>query len=422
MAIQDIDFEGTDNQTVDSNQDSNIDVSNQQEEDVTNLHGDDVDDITEEVVEEVYDEDSDVDENDDSTSTGELTVGDQIEFEGATYTIVDNGDLVDEKGNVFREAKDVQDFLQNNYVEDEENTSFDINDLVEEFGGNLTDNEGNLLEFDNSVEGIKDFVKTVIDTKSNEIQEATLNRFYSANPLVKQFVDYVQLTGTARGFGDIPDRSGITVEEDNEAQQIAVIKMAANEFGNKTINDNYINWLRDSGNLYSYAKDQLKALIDKDKQVRKDIETKAAQQRQEEAKRIDEYWNNVRNVISSRVIGGYKIPENFTREVNGKKIICNSNDFFNYISKPQYEDENGNKVTGYTRSLNSLTEEEYLNRELLDAWLMYTGGSYKDLVDMAIKENEVRKLVVRSKQSRSAKTVKVVKKQNGKTSIDDIIF
>ena len=53
---------------------------------------------------------------------------------------------------------------------------------------------------------------------------------------------------------------------------------------------------------------------------------------------------------------------------------------------------------------------------------MFTGGTYKDLIDMAVKENEVRKLIVKSKENRSAKTVKVVKKQNGKTSIDDIIF
>ena len=198
--------------------------------------------------------------------------------------------------------------------------------------------------------------------------------------------------------------------------------MAANEFGNKTINDSYINWLRESGNLYTYAKEQLDALIDKDKQVRKDIEEKAAQQRQEETERLNDYWNKVHSVIDSRVIGGYKIPENFTREINGKKVLCNSNDFFNYISNACYEDENGNKMTGYTRSLNSLTDEEYLNRELLDAWLMFTGGSYKDLVDMAVKENEVRKLIVKSKQNRSTKTVKVVKKQEGKASINDIIL
>lgn len=418
MPAQDIDFEGAINTGNQQEVDNNTDVPNNQE-DVEHLNGSDVDDITNQPTD---DNNSNTSNEDDNPSTGELTVGDQIEYNGNTYTIVDNGDLVDEKGNVFKEAKDVAEFLENNEVEDEENSSFDINTLREEFNVDLTDDEGNTLEFDNTPSGIKDFVNAVIEQKSNDIQEATLNRFYASNPLVKQFVDYVQLTGTPRGFGEIPDRSGIQIAEDNEAQQIAVIKMAANEFGNKTINDSYINWLRESGNLYTYAKEQLDALIDKDKQVRKDIEEKAAQQRQEETERLNDYWNKVHSVIDSRVIGGYKIPENFTREINGKKVLCNSNDFFNYISNACYEDENGNKMTGYTRSLNSLTDEEYLNRELLDAWLMFTGGSYKDLVDMAVKENEVRKLIVKSKQNRSTKTVKVVKKQEGKASINDIIL
>ena len=418
MPAQDIDFEGAINTGNQQEVDNNTDAPNNQE-DVEHLNGNDVDDITNQPTD---DNNSNTSNEDDNPSTGELTVGDQIEYNGNTYTIVDNGDLVDEKGNVFKEAKDVAAFLENNEVEDEENSSFDINTLREEFNVDLTDDEGNTLEFDNTPSGVKDFVNAVIEQKSNDIQEATLNRFYASNPLVKQFVDYVQLTGTPRGFGEIPDRSGIQIAEDNEAQQIAVIKMAANEFGNKTINDNYINWLRESGNLYTYAKEQLDALIDKDKQVRKDIEEKAAQQRQEETERLNDYWNKVHNVIDSRVIGGYKIPENFTREINGKKVLCNSNDFFNYISNACYEDENGNKMTGYTRSLNSLTDNEYLNRELLDAWLMFTGGSYKDLVDMAVKENEVRKLIVKSKQNRSTKTVKVVKKQEGKASINDIIL
>ena len=418
MPAQDIDFEGAINTGNQQEVDNNTDVPNNQE-DVEHLNGSDVDDITNQPTD---DNNSNTSNEDDNPSTGELTVGDQIEYNGNTYTIVDNGDLVDEKGNVFKEAKDVAEFLENNEVEDEDNSSFDINTLRDEFDVDLIDDEGNALEFDNTPSGIKDFVNAVIEQKSNDIQEATINRFYASNPLVKQFVDYVQLTGTPRGFGEIPDRSGIQIAEDNEAQQIAVIKMAANEFGNKTINDSYINWLRESGNLYTYAKEQLDALIDKDKQVRKDIEEKAAQQRQEETERLNDYWNKVHSVIESRIIGGYKIPENFTREINGKKVLCNSNDFFNYISNACYEDENGNKMTGYTRSLNSLTDEEYLNRELLDAWLMFTGGSYKDLVDMAVKENEVRKLIVKSKQNRSTKTVKVVKKQEGKASINDIIL
>ena len=105
-----------------------------------------------------------------------------------------------------------------------------------------------------------------------------------------------------------------------------------------------------------------------------------------------------------------------------KKIVITPNDFFNYVSNASIEREDGSKITGYQRDLAELTDDEYMAREMLDAWLMFTGGTYKDLIDMAVKENEVRKLIVKSKQNRSTKTVKLVKKQGGKTNIDDIIL
>ena len=59
---------------------------------------------------------------------------------------------------------------------------------------------------------------------------------------------------------------------------------------------------------------------------------------------------------------------------------------------------------------------------MLDAWLMFTGGTYKDLIDMAVKEEEVRRLRVKSKDRRSTKAVKVIKASTGKSSINDIIL
>ena len=286
----------------------------------------------------------------------------------------------------------------------------------------FTDENGKTVEFTDDADGVKSYIDSVISLKSTELQEAAVNRLYQDNPLLKQFQDYVQLNGTAKGFGDIPDRSGIKLDKNNEAQLISVIKMAAAEFGNKSLNDNYIKYLRDSGGLYDEASNQLAALVEKDTAYRQQIEIQAAAQRKQEADNIKNYWEKVNNMINSRVINGYKIPDSFTKEVNGKKVVITPNDFFAYISEAKVEREDGSKVTAYQNDLNNLTDDEFMAREMLDAWLMFTGGTYKDLIDMAVKENEVRKLIVKSKQSRSAKTVKVVKKQDGKTSIDDIVL
>ena len=423
MAVSDIDFEGTNVQGNNGNTDNNPDVPTNKE-DVTNLGGNDVDDITgKDSGEPNPDNTGNKDNNDDNPSTGELNVGDQLEVDGITYTVAQNGDLVDDKGNVFKEAKDVADWLKSvNLENNEPDSSITLASIQESLGVTITDENGKPVSFTDDAAGVKAYVDSVIELRSNELQQAAINRLYSDNPLLKQFQDYVQLNGTPRGFGEIPDRSGIKLDKDNEQQLVAVIKMAAQEFGNKSLNDNYIKYLRDSGGLYDEARNQLEALVGKDKAYRKDIETKAAEQRKQDADDLKNYWEKVNNIINGRVINGYKIPDSFTKEVDGKKIVITPNDFFNYLSNANVDGDNGKKLTAYQRDLANLTDDEFMAREMLDAWLMFTGGTYKDLIDMAVKEDQVRKLVVRSKENRSAKSVKVVKKQNGKTSIDDIIL
>lgn len=425
MAVSDIDFEGTGTQGQVSepvNNPNNGNTSINSQEDVTHLNGGEHDDITGKDGSTTTTVDNkDTVDNDDNSSTGELEVGDSIDVEGTIYTVAENGDLVDDKGNVFKEAKDVKEWLKSVQVEDgSEADTLNLSAIQDALGVTVTDEQGNKVEFTNDANGVKSYVNSVIELRSKELQEAAVNRLYAENPLLRQFQDYVQLNGTARGFGDIPDRSGIQLDKDNDAQLVAVIKMAAREFGNKSLNDNYIKYLKDTGGLYDEAKEQLAALVDKDNAFKKDLETRAQQQREKQAQDTANYWNNVSKIVNGRIVNGYKIPETFTKEIDGKKVVLTPADFFNYLSVAK-EAEDGTRRTGYQRDLDKLTDEEYLHREILDAWLMYTGGTYKDLIDMAVKEDKVRQLRVKSKEQRTNKTVKVIKTPK-KAGINDIVF
>ena len=355
-------------------------------------------------------------------STGGLEAGTIIEFEGAEYTVAENGDIVDKDGNVFKAAADVQAWLDENEQHDDNSLNgTSVKDLIDAVGIEVKDEKGNDIQFTDDKEGFKSYIDSVIELKSNEAREATLNKFYQDNPIVKQFVDYMTVNGgDPRGFGQIPDRSGITVDKENENQQEQIIRLASKEFG-LNISDSYIKYLKDSGGLYDEAVNQLVALQEKDKAVRERITQEAATARKAEKDAVRAYWENVNNVISKRNIAGYKIPESFTKEVNGQKISLTPDDFYDYLYRAKEVDADGNKITGYQRDLDKLTDEELLNKELLDAWLMFTGGTYKDLVSMAIREHEVRKLVVKSKEQRSTRTIKVVK-PTGKANINDVIL
>ena len=439
MPLADIDFEGAAQKTGSSGAAQSTENGGNNgatQENMTHLNGNNQEDITSKDgannnngQQEGQSDDTGKDSNQNNqdannSSTGELAVGDTLEFEGSTYTVDKDGNLVDDKGSIFKQANEVSDWLKSMDVDDNNQVDGGLNlaSIQEALGVTVTDSDGKAVEFTDDADGVKAYVNSVIDLKSNELQTAAINKLYSDNPLLKQFNDYVQLTGSPRGFGEIPDRSGIQVEKDNEAQQVAIIRMAAQEFGNKSLNENYIKYLRDSGGLYDEARNQLQALAEKDIAVRKEIETRAAAQRQEEAENVANYWKNVSNVINGRMIAGYKLPESFTKEVNGQKVVITPNDFYNYLSKASEQDADGNRVTGYQKDLSNLSDADYLNRELLDAWLMFTGGTYKDLIDMAVKEDKVRQLRVKSKEQRTAKSVKIIRKANSKADINDIIL
>lgn len=436
MAQTDVDFEGNANVNVAANADGNL--ANQP--DTTNLDGGDNHDINNQNNNNDNNSDNNNNDNnnnnqdnnnqdnnnnnDDNSSTGELEAGTEIEFEGAVYTVADNGDLVDKDGNIFKEAKDVKAWLDGNTIDDNtnDNNELSIDAIRNEVGVDITDEEGKPVEFTNDAKGVKSYIESVIALSSKNIKDGAINKLFSDNPLLKQFIDYVEVTGSPKGFGDIPDRSGIKLDKDNNEQLKAIIRMAAQEFGNKSLNESYIKYLETSGALYSEATAQLEALVGKDKAYRKEIEAQAQAAREKEQQDITEYWQNVSNRIQNRVIGGYKIPDSFVIENNGQKITVTPEDFYKYVANATVEDGDGNTMTGYQRDLSKLSNEEALDKELLDAWLMFTGGSYKDLIDMAIKEDKVRRLVIKSKEQRSARTIKINKPNKSKVNPDDIIL
>lgn len=361
-------------------------------------------------------------------STGELSEGTVVEFDGANYTADKDGNLVDKDGNVFKKAEEVKDWMASMEVDDDtkkdgkESSNFDITSIREAVGVDVEDDEGNLVEFTNDAAGVKSYIESVIELKSKEVHDAAINRLFADKPYLKEVDDYyIANGGSLNGFGQLPDRSGIQLDKDNEQQLEYVIRAAAAEFGNKSLDNNYIKYLKDTGNLYDVAKQQLDLLVEKDKETREAYAARAKELQDKERNDTLAYWKSVNEAVNFGVIGGYKIPESFVREVNGKKITLTRNDFYDYLSKP-IKDENGNQMSAYQRDLNKMSDKDYLDKELIGAFLQFTGGSYKDLVDMAIKEEQVRTLRLKAKDNRATKTVRVKPKSAGKANIDDILL
>lgn len=359
--------------------------------------------------------------------TGGLEKGSVIEFEGANYTVDDNGNIVDKDGNIFKEAKDVDEWIKQFDVDDkgddDTNKGITLSSIQKAIGEEIVDEAGKPVEFTDDADGVKSYIDNVIALRSNELQQAAVNKVFTDNPILAQFANYLAVNGSPRGFGEMPDRSGIKVEQDNEQQQIAIIKAAAEEFGNSSLNDNYIKYLKDNGSLYDEAKAQLENLQKADTERNEEYARQAEAQRKQQEEATNAYWNNVHEKLTSRKIGDYQLPESFVREVNGQKVTTNIDDFFNYLYR-QTEDKDGQVATAYQRDRMSMTEDEAMNEELISAWLTFTGGSYKDLVDMAVRAEQVKTLQLKAKNNEGRKTIRITKpaNANNKINLDDVIF
>lgn len=392
-----------------SGEDTTIDNQQTNQENVTSLNtgkiehnangepADDMQDVnnnSDNTDKQDVDTDTDKDTKGDNKNTSNLEPGTHIEVGDDTYTVDDNGNLIDANGNVFKEAKDVQSWLDEfNTVDDDENT-IDINSIQEAIGVDIFDDKNKKVKFENTPDGIKNYVNAVIESARQDNYETAINTLYQRFPILDDVINYYIANGNSlRGFNDIPDRRNITIDESNEAQQEAIIRTAWSERGQKGDVTGYINYLKSAGTLYITAKDELASLQEADEEYRKQLDEEANRREQEKAQIMRNYWNGVHEVIKNRKIAGYQIPESILITRNGQKFAVTPEDFFNYIYRV---DKNGKSA--YEYDLAKQTPESRRDDEILRAYLTFVGGNYSNLVDMAINKKEVEKLKLKAKE------------------------
>lgn len=347
-----------------------------------------------------------VDENNKSS----LEVGTAIEVGDETYTVASNGDLVDANGNVFKQASEVDAWLKEfDSVEEDVKDSISINSIQEALGVEITDEDDKPIQFDNTPEGVKAYVDAVVETKRQEHMEAAINTLYQKYPIIDEVLNYYIANGNSlEGFGQMPDRSNIVVDDNNEAQQEAIIRAAWSEQGRKGDVTGYINYLKSSGTLLATAKEELQVLQESDRQYRENLAKQAEETERRNNEMLMQYWNGVHEVIKTRKIAGYEIPENIIINRNGQKLSVTPNDFFNYIYRV---DQDGRSA--YERDLANETPESRRDDEILRAYLKFVGGNYSNLVNMAINKEKVNTLKLKAKE-RTNNTVRIVKpKESG---------
>lgn len=349
------------------------------------------------------------DENNENDNPIKLEEGTTLEIGDAKYTVDKDGNVVDSNGNIFKEASQVSEWMKEFENVEENSSDISIDSIKAAIGIEITDDNDKPIVFDNTVEGIKSYVDSVIETSKQEHYDTAINTLYQKYPIVKDVINYYVANGNSlEGFGQVPDRSGIEIDENNEAQQEQIIRTAWSERKQRGDVNSYINYLKSSGTLLATAKEELDGLKEADAQHKRDIEAKAAAEEKEKIETLERYWNGVHDIIKSRKIAGYQIPESIVITRDGQKLSVTPEDFFNYIYRVDKEGK-----SAYERDLEAETPDVRRDDEILRAYLKYVGGNYSNLVDMAINEKNVATLKLRAKQH-NASAIRVTKPKSTK--------
>ena len=343
-----------------------------------------------------------------------LEEGNTVTVEDKTYTVDKDGNLIDDKGNIFKKAEEVKDWLKEFSVDETKDDEINLDNIQKALDYEVTDEDGNPITYENNIEGVKAYISDVIETSKLEHYETAINTLYQKYPILQEVLNYYIANGNSlEGFTETPDRSNITIDDTNEEQQIEIIKTLWKEQGIKGDVTQYINYLKNASILTSTAKEALDTLKSIDAENKKAYEEEAERRKQESYEAEVEHWTNIKNIIDSKEIAGYKIPDSITISRNGQKISVTPNDFFNYI----YRVDNENK-SAYQRDLEAEEPSKRLNDEILRAYLKFTGGSYADLVNMAINQEKVNNLKLKAKQNANSKSIKINRTTNTKQTKD----
>ena len=327
----------------------------------------------------------------------ELAAGTELQIGDDVYTVDEKGNVIDKDGNIFKEAKDVKEWIASFDAEEQDDENeISIQSIQKALDITITDENDKEIEFENTPEGVKAYVEQVIETSRQEHYETAIESLYEKYPFVEDMINYYEANGhSLEGYNEVPDRSNITIDENNEAQQEYIIRTAWKEQNRRGNVDSYIQYLKSTGNLLATAQDELEGLQEAEKQYRKEMKQKAEEARAANIEQARAYWNNIHEIVKSREIAGYNIPESIVINKDGKKTTATVEDFFKYI----YEVDSKGK-SRYNYDLEKEDPKTRIHDDILRAFLKFTGGSYSNLVDMAINKKEVGRLILKSKDTK----------------------
>lgn len=347
----------------------------------------------------------------------------KIVIDDVEYTLNDNGDAVNEKGEIKYTKADIEAMEKN--ISSEEDDDY-IESISKASGIVIKDETGNPVKFESTVDGFAKREIAIKELGEKEGFNKGFNKFLQDNPDIAALIDYKSKYGTIEGYSSHTDYSKVEIKDDDDFLSDLIYKAEIQKGSSPDRAKRIVEFAKNNNSLKEDALESLnwlkknqeaeiKAIRDKE-----EADEKAALEQEIKFYGVS-YDNtgvmkvhNVPNSIYDMIvvkgqIGDYSIPEAGLRinTKEGEKLI-DRNQLFDYISRPV-------KVIGdnvYTQA--QLDEMIRLSNpaELILRFIMNLDGGIDQLVKSTITKQEIKRL--RSLSTKNNKLSSTTKRVSGK--------
>jgi hypothetical protein len=349
---------------------------------------------------------------------------DAVEIEDVTYILDENGNALDEQGQVkyTKEQLEAEDFNPDSEVSNDGDDSDDDNfsiSKVEEITKIKVLKDGQELKFEDTVEGIAKRELAIAEQYQNLGKQAAIDEYFKSNPELDRARQFLSVNGSLKDFGKVTTYKDVEIDPKNTEQMASIIieGLKLSNMPESQISS-YVEYLRTSNGLEDAAKTNLDALKANEAEITKNISKKYQEQLDADRIERENFTKNVKNIISSGKVNDFSIGETFIAERNGNKVTVTRNELIDYITKPRYKDSSGTIYSEFDKD--AMARDKALKDEdiIIDALTLFTGS--RDLVNSMVaaktKKNIIRKRIkIESNKPRIANIV-------GKVKDSDIII
>jgi len=382
------------------------------------------------------------DTSDDTTDDNTIEIQDE-DGKVVTYSINENGDAVDDKGNVMYTADELK-----KLDEDGSTDGVGIKDIIETTNIPIYDNEGNLIEYEDSPKGISQYVQDVYERGQHDGIVNNNEALFGKHPILQNVINHLELGGSLEDFKEQEDYSGVKLDKKDEAQlrKFAVEAYVAQGMSIDKANK-YFDYVKstdtDNDEVYKEAKAGLEYLKEVQQEKVQEQQNQLQQQRIEEIEQVNNYWgitvndkgqlvdlgvkDSVYDIVKNKTIkigdDTYKIPDRIRVEEDGKPVMRTANDFLKYMYEPVVVTLPDGRRVQTTRDNLRIQKEDSkrtINNDVFEAFRRFVGYDDTQLINEKVKEREVKKvkrLVVKNKKgvvNRTAGKKKIVINTNKK--------